>query len=55
MRRSRLLRLGLFQLAAGSTSVMFGGVVNGVRRVELGIDRFLVSLAVGGGPSSGLP
>ena len=49
MRRSRLLRLGLFQLAAGSTSVIFLGVVNRVMRVELGIDLFLVSLLVGGG------
>ena len=49
MRRSRLLRLGLFQLAAGSTSVIFLGVVNRVMRVELGLDLFLVSLLVGGG------
>ncbi len=49
MRRSRLLRLCLFQLAAGSTSVIFLGVVNRVMRVELGIDLFLVTLLVGGG------
>jgi BCD family chlorophyll transporter-like MFS transporter len=49
MSRARLLRLGLFQLAAGSTSVIFLGVVNRVMRVELGIDLFVVSLLVGGG------
>jgi BCD family chlorophyll transporter-like MFS transporter len=49
MQRSRLLRLGLFQLAAGSTSVIFLGVVNRVMRVELGLDLFVVSLLVGGG------
>jgi BCD family chlorophyll transporter-like MFS transporter len=49
MQRARLLRLGLFQLAAGSTSVIFLGVVNRVMRVELGLDVFLVSLLVGGG------
>ncbi len=49
MKRSRLLRLGLFQLAAGSTSVIFLGVINRVMRVELGIDLFVVSLLVGGG------
>lgn len=49
MHRSRLLRLGLFQLAAGSTSVIFLGVVNRVMRVELGVDLFLVGLLVGGG------
>jgi MFS transporter, BCD family, chlorophyll transporter len=49
MSRSRLLRLGLFQLAAGSTSVIFLGVVNRVMRVDLGMDLFLVSLLVGGG------
>ena len=49
MKRSRLLRLGLFQLAAGSTSVIFLGVVNRVMRVELGIDLLVVSILVGGG------
>lgn len=49
MGRGRLLRLGLFQLAAGSMSVIFLGVVNRVMRVELGLDVFLVSLLVGGG------
>ncbi len=49
MQRSRLLRLGLFQLAAGSTSVIFLGVINRIMRVELGIDLFVVSVLVGGG------
>lgn len=49
MKLSGLLRLGLFQMAAGATSVIFLGVVNRVMRVELGIDLFLVSLLVGGG------
>jgi MFS transporter, BCD family, chlorophyll transporter len=49
MKRVQLLRLGLFQLAAGAVSVIFLGVVNRVMRVELGIDLFLVSLLVGGG------
>ncbi|MEP7358600.1 MAG: BCD family MFS transporter [Anaerolineales bacterium] len=49
MQRSRLLRLGLFQLAAGSTSVIFLGVVNRVMRVELGLDLLVVSILVGGG------
>jgi MFS transporter, BCD family, chlorophyll transporter len=49
MQRSRLLRLGLFQLAAGSTSVIFLGVVNRVMKVDLGIDLTMVALLVGGG------
>jgi BCD family chlorophyll transporter-like MFS transporter len=49
MRRGRLLRLGLFQLAAGSSSVIFLGTVNRVMHVEFGLDVFLVSLLVGGG------
>lgn len=49
MKRGQLLRLGLFQLAAGATSVIFLGVLNRVMRVELGIDLFWVSLLVGGG------
>ena len=49
MNRLNLLRLGLFQLAAGATSVIFLGVVNRVMRVELGIDLFVVSVLVGGG------
>jgi len=49
MGRGRLLRLGLFQLAAGSSSVIFLGTVNRVMRVEFGLDVFLVSLLVGGG------
>lgn len=49
MKHIQLLRLGLFQLAAGAASVIFLGVVNRVMRVELGIDLFTVSLLVGGG------
>ncbi|MBI4632182.1 MAG: MFS transporter, partial [Chloroflexi bacterium] len=49
MNRFQLLRLGLFQLAAGAVSVIFLGVVNRVMRVELGIDLFTVSVLVGGG------
>jgi len=49
MNRRTLLRLGLFQLAAGGLSVLFLGVLNRVMRVELGIDLFIVSLLVGGG------
>lgn len=49
MNRRALLRLGLFQLAAGGLSVLFLGVLNRVMRVELGIDLFVVSLLVGGG------
>jgi len=49
MNRRTLLRLGLFQLAAGGLSVLFLGVLNRVMRVELGIDLFIVSLFVGGG------
>jgi BCD family chlorophyll transporter-like MFS transporter len=49
MKRGRLWRLGLFQLAAGSSSVIFLGVVNRVMRVEFALDVFLVSLVVGGG------
>ncbi len=44
-----MLRLGLFQLAAGGASVLFLGVLNRVMRVELGLDLFLVSLLIGGG------
>ena len=49
MKRRQLLRLGLFQLAAGATSVIFLGVLNRVMRVELGIDLIWVSVLVGGG------
>ncbi len=49
MSRRRLARLGLFQLAAGSTSVIFLGVLNRVMRVELGMELFTVSLLIGGG------
>ena len=44
-----LLRLGLFQLAAGGLSVLFLGVLNRVMRVEFGLDLFTVSLLIGGG------
>jgi len=49
MSRRALLRLGLFQLAAGGLSVLFLGVLNRVMRVEFGIDLFTVSLLIGGG------
>jgi len=49
MRRTQILRLGLFQVAAGGLSVLFLGVLNRVMRVELGLDLFSVSLIVGGG------
>lgn len=49
MSRTQLLRLGLFQLAAGVSSVLFLGVLNRVMRVEMGLNLFLVSLLVGGG------
>ena len=47
--RSALVRLGLFQMAAGGLSVIFLGVLNRVMRVELGLDLFAVSLLIGGG------
>ena len=49
MSRLQLLRLGLFQMAAGGLSVLFLGVLNRIMRVELGIDLFVVGLLVGGG------
>ena len=49
MTRSQLLRLGLFQMAAGGLSVLFLGVLNRVMRVELGLDLLVVGLLVGGG------
>jgi BCD family chlorophyll transporter-like MFS transporter len=49
MSKRSLLRLGLFQLAAGGLSVLFLGVLNRVMRVELGLDLFTVSLLIGGG------
>jgi BCD family chlorophyll transporter-like MFS transporter len=49
MTKRALVRLGLFQLAAGGLSVLFLGILNRVMRVELGIDLFVVSLLVGGG------
>jgi BCD family chlorophyll transporter-like MFS transporter len=49
MLRSRVIRLGLFQLVAGALSVLFLGVLNRVMRVEMGLDLFIVSLLIGGG------
>ncbi|MFN2275850.1 MAG: BCD family MFS transporter [Anaerolineales bacterium] len=49
MKRTQILRLGLFQVAAGGLSVLFLGVLNRVMRVELGLDLFRVTLIVGGG------
>jgi len=49
MKRAQILRIGLFQLAAGAASVIFLGIVNRVMRVELGIDLLTVSVLVGGG------
>jgi BCD family chlorophyll transporter-like MFS transporter len=49
MSKKGLLRLGLFQLAAGGLSVLFLGVLNRVMRVELGLNLFTVSLLIGGG------
>jgi len=43
MRRMQLIRLGLFQLAAGSSSVIFLGLVNRVMAVELDINISVVS------------
>ena len=37
MTRPQLLRLGLFQMAAGGLSVLFLGVLNRIMRVELGL------------------
>ncbi len=44
MRRTQLIRLGLFQLGAGASSVIFLGVVNRVMAVELGINIQIVSI-----------
>lgn len=49
MKFSQILRLGLFQLAAGGISVLFLGVLNRVMRVELGLSLVTVSVLVGGG------
>jgi BCD family chlorophyll transporter-like MFS transporter len=49
MKRSALIRLGLFQLSAGGLSVLFLGVLNRILRVELGLDLFVVSVLIGGG------
>ncbi len=47
MRRLQLIRLGLFQLAAGSSSVIFLGLVNRVMAVELDINISVVSFLLG--------
>ncbi len=49
MEYRRILRLGLFQFAAGGLSVLFLGVLNRVMRVELGLDLLSVTVLVGGG------
>ena len=49
MNKLKILRIGLFQMAAGGLSVVFLGIINRVMRVELGIDLAIVSLIVGGG------
>ena len=49
MNKLQILRIGLFQMAAGGLSVIFLGIINRVMRVELGIDLAVVSLIVGGG------
>ena len=49
MNKLQILRIGLFQMAAGGLSVVFLGIINRVMRVELGIDLAVVSLIVGGG------
>lgn len=49
MKRSTLLRLGIFQMVAGGLSVLFLGVLNRIMRVELGLPLLTVSVLVGGG------
>jgi BCD family chlorophyll transporter-like MFS transporter len=49
MKRTTLLRLGMFQLAAGGLSVLFLGILNRVMRIELGLPLLTVSVLVGGG------
>ena len=49
MNKLQILRIGLFQMAAGGLSVIFLGIINRLMRVELGIDLAVVSLIVGGG------
>jgi BCD family chlorophyll transporter-like MFS transporter len=49
MKRTTLLRLGIFQLTAGGLSVLFLGVLNRVMRIELGLPLLTVSVLVGGG------
>ncbi len=49
MKRTALLRLGIFQMVAGGLSVLFLGVLNRVMRIELGLPLLTVSILVGGG------
>jgi MFS transporter, BCD family, chlorophyll transporter len=49
MSRRTLFRLGLFQIGAGTVSVLLLGVLNRVLRVEMGMDLLLVGVIVGGG------
>jgi BCD family chlorophyll transporter-like MFS transporter len=49
MKFRKIVRLGLFQFAAGGLSVLFLGVLNRVMRVELGLDLLTVTILVGGG------
>jgi BCD family chlorophyll transporter-like MFS transporter len=49
MKRTTLLRLGMFQFAAGGLSVLFLGILNRVMRIELGLPLLTVSVLVGGG------
>lgn len=49
MKRTTLLRLGIFQLTAGGLSVLFLGILNRIMRIELGLPLLTVSVLVGGG------
>jgi BCD family chlorophyll transporter-like MFS transporter len=49
MKRTTLLRLGIFQMTAGGLSVLFLGILNRIMRVELGLPLLTVSVLVGGG------
>lgn len=49
MPKGALLRLGLFQMGAGTVSVLLLGVLNRVLRVEMGADLLLVGVVLGGG------
>ena len=53
MSRRSLLRLGLFQLGAGSVSVLLLGVLNRVLRVEMGLDLLLIGVVLGGAHYAG--